>query len=131
MPSTTIEVRYTYSPDEELAIMQAVHGAIVEAFRVPATHRNVSLVVHPPGRFLGRTDSPDPDRTTHVSIYVLEGRSLEAKRRLYRLIVDALGRFGIPGDCVLIKLHEMRADNVAVRGGQAVSDIDLGYRLDV
>jgi hypothetical protein len=131
MPSATIEVRHAYSPEDELAMMQAVHGAIVEAFNVPDTHRNVSLVVHPPGRFLGRTDSPDPDRTTHVSIYVLQGRSLDAKRRLYRLVVEALSRFGIPGACVLIKLHEMDADNVAVRGGLAASDIDLGYRLDV
>jgi hypothetical protein len=131
MPSSTIEVRHHYTPAEELAMMEAVHGAIVEAFQVPPTHRNVALVVHPPGRFLGRTDSPDPDRTTNVSIYVLKGRSLQAKRKLYRLLIAALSRFGIPGACVLIKLHEMPHENVAVRGGQAVSDIQLGYTLDV
>jgi hypothetical protein len=131
MPSVVVEVCRSYPPEVETAMLQAVHGCIVEAFRVLPTHRNATLVVHPPHRMLGRTDSPDPTRTTHVSLYVLPGRSLAAKRRLYRLIVQALEGFGIPPACVLIKLHELPAENIGVRGGLPVADVELGYPLDV
>jgi hypothetical protein len=131
MPSTTIEVRRHYSEAEELAILEAVHAALVEAFQIPPSYQNLTLVVHAPHRFLGRTDGPDPERLTNISIFVLPGRSIEAKRRLYTAIVDKLEALGIPRMCVLIKLHELAPENVAVRGGQAVCDVELGYPLDI
>ena len=131
MPSTTIEVRRHYSEAEEVAILEAVHAALVEAFQIPPSYRNLTLLVHPPHRFLGRLDCPDPERLTNISIFVLPGRSIEAKRRLYTAIVDKLEALGIPRMCVLIKLHELAPENIAVRGGQAVCDVELGYPLDI
>ena len=131
MPSATIEVRRTYSATEETALLLAVHDCIVDAFRVSPVHRNVTLVVHAPHRFLGRTDCPDPDRLTNISLFVLPGRSLAAKRRLYALLVQRLSDFGIPPACVLVRLHELPAENFGVRGGLPVCDVELGYRLDV
>ena len=131
MPSAIIEVRRNYSPEEEAGLMEAVHAAIVEAFEISPVHRNVALVVHAPHRFIGRTDCPDPERVTNVSIFLLPGRSLEAKRRLYRSLVERLETFGIPRVCVLIRVHEMPAENFGVRGGQALCDVELGYPVDV
>ena len=131
MPSIAIEVRREYAPAEEAALMEAVHAALVEAFRVSAVHRNVTLTVHRPSRFLGRLDCPDPERLTNISIFVLPGRSVDAKRRLYQGIVQGLLPLGIPPQCVLIRLHELPAENIGVRGGQAACDIDLGYPVDV
>lgn len=34
MPSTTIEVRQNYTPAEEVAIIDAVHEALVAAFQI-------------------------------------------------------------------------------------------------
>lgn len=112
-------------------MMEAVHASIVEAFQVSPVHRNVSLVVHAPHRLIGRTDCPDPQRVTHISIYLLPGRSVAAKRRLYRLLVDRLAAFGIPAVCVLVRLHELPAENFGVRGGQALCDVELGYPVTV
>jgi len=131
MPSSTIEVRTIYSEAEEVAILDAVHDALVEAFRIPPGFRNLTFVVHAPHRFQGRDDCPDPKRLTNISIFVLPGRSLDAKRQLYTEIVERLERLGIPRLCVLIKLHELAPEDIAVRGGQAVCDVDLGYPLDV
>jgi len=131
MPSITIDVRRQYSEAEEAALLEAVHGALVEAFQILPAHRNVILNVHPPHRFLGRPDGESPERQTNISIFVLAGRSRDAKRRLYKEIVERLEPFGIPRSCVLIKLHEMAAENVGVRGGQAACDVELGYPLDV
>ncbi|MGZ8982312.1 MAG: tautomerase family protein [Burkholderiaceae bacterium] len=131
MPSAIIEVRHSYTPQEEVALMEAVHAAIVEAFEISPVHRNVALVVHAPHRFIGRTDCPEPERVTNVSIFLLPGRSLAAKRRLYGSLVERLETFGIPRACVLIRLHELPAENFGVRGGQALCDVDLGYPVDL
>jgi hypothetical protein len=131
MPSAVVEVRTTYTPEVEVQILEAVHASIVEAFKVSPVHRNVTLVVHEPHRFLGRTDCQTPERLTNVSIYVLPGRSLEAKRRLYKLLVGSLEALGIPGQCVLVRLHELPPENFGVRGGLPVCDIELGYTVKV
>ncbi|HLL18405.1 MAG TPA: tautomerase family protein [Rubrivivax sp.] len=131
MPSIVIDVCRAYTAAEETALMEAVYAAVVEAFGVPHANRNVVLHVHAPRRFMAKPDCPDPARATNVSLYVLAGRSLEAKRRLYAAIVRKLGEQGVPAGCILIKLHELALHNVAVSGGQAVCDIELGYALAI
>lgn len=131
MPSAVVEIRTHYPAEVETKILEAVHASIVDAFKVSPVNRNVTLVVHEPHRFLGRTDCETPERLTNVSIYVLPGRSLQAKRELYRLLTARLQALGIPGACVLIRLHELPPENFGVRGGQPVCDVELGYSVNV
>ena len=35
MPVTTVQVRTTYTPEQELAIIEAVQTALVEGFKIP------------------------------------------------------------------------------------------------
>ncbi|MDQ6628571.1 MAG: tautomerase family protein [Pseudomonadota bacterium] len=131
MPSAIVEVRRSYPPEQETYLLESVHDAIVRALKVAPAHRNVTLVVHQPHRFLGRTDCQTPAWLTNVSIFLLPGRSLQAKRQLYRFITEAFTAVGIPPDCVLIRLCELPAENFGVRGGQALCDVELGYPVDV
>lgn len=131
MPSAIVEVRRRYLPEQETYLLHSVHAAIVQAFEVSPVHRNVTLIVHESHRFLGRTDCAAPEWLTNVSIFALPGRSVQAKRRLYRLLVEALATLGIPPACVLIRLHELPAENFGVRGGQALCDVELGYPVNV
>jgi hypothetical protein len=131
MPSVLIEVRKLYSPDEEIALMEAVHAALREAFKILPTDRNMRLVVHEPHRFPCPPDRTRPELYTHVSIDAIAGRSLNAKRSLYRTVVANLGRLGIPADHVKILLREIPLENWGIRGGQAACDVDLGFKIDV
>jgi phenylpyruvate tautomerase PptA (4-oxalocrotonate tautomerase family) len=131
MPSVLIEVRRSATPDEEVALMEAVHAALRETFKILPGDRNVRLVVHPPHRFACPPDRARPELYTHVSIDAFAGRSLEAKRALYRAIVANLGRLGIPADHVKILLRELPRENWGIRGGQAGCDVDLGFEIDV
>ncbi len=131
MPSVLIEVRKAYSPDEEIALMEAVHAALREAFKILPTDRNVRLVVHEPHRFACPPNRARPELYTHVSIDAFAGRSLDAKRALYRAIVANLGRLGVPADHVKILLRELPRENWGIRGGQAGCDVDLGFKVDV
>ncbi len=131
MPSITLNVCRDYGPEEGRALLDAVHGALVDAFRIDAANRNMLLRVHRPDRFVGRPDVEPADRTMRVTIVCSQGRSVQAKRRLYAGIVAALEPLGVPPACVLVRLIELPVENFGVRGGQALCDVDLGYDLEV
>ncbi len=131
MPSILIEVRKPYSPQEEAAIIDAVHDALVECFKNPPQDKNVRLIVHPPNRFQCSPLRKNPEAFTHITIDCIKGRSIETKRKLYRTIVERLTPFGIPKEEIEIILREMPLENFGIRGGHAASDLDLGFTVDV
>ncbi len=131
MPAALIEVCRQYAVDEEIAVIDAVHSALVEAFRIPPEDRNIRLIVHEPHRFACSADLTYPEYRTIVTIDCFAGRSLDAKRKLYAAIVEQLGTLGIPGDHVSTILHEIDRDNWGLGGGHAASDVDLGFLIDV
>lgn len=131
MPSVLIEIRRVIPSEEESRLMEAVHAALREAFRILPGDRNVRLIVHEPHRFECPPERSHPELYTHVSIDAFAGRSLDAKRALYRAIVDNLERLGIPKDHVKILLREIPKENWGIRGGQAGCDVELGFKIDV
>jgi phenylpyruvate tautomerase PptA (4-oxalocrotonate tautomerase family) len=131
MPAVLIEVRKSYARAEEEALMEAVHGALREAFRILPGDRDVRLVAHEPHRFAYPPACKQPELFTLVTIDAFSGRSLDAKRALYRTVVANLERLGIPKDHVKILLRESPPENWGIRGGQAGCDVDLGFKIDV
>ncbi len=111
--------------------MEAVHAALCEAFKILPGDRKMRLVVHEPHRFLASPGIENPEFCTHITIDAFTGRSLEAKRHLYKAMVNNLEPFGIPKDHVAIVLHEIAKENWGIRGGQAGCDIDLGFNVAV
>ncbi len=131
MPSSLVEVRRRYTVAEEVAIIDAVHVALVVAFLIPVQDKHVRLVAHEPHRFAHNPGLAQPELYTLVTIDCFAGRSVQAKRQLYREIVDRLASLGIPSDHLTIVLRESDTENWGIRGGQAASDIDLGFELNV
>ena len=131
MPSTVIEVRRQYSDAEESAILEAVHQALVSAFRIPAGDKHLRLFVHAPHRFPAPPKLDRPEFATMVTIDCFAGRSVEAKRALYDEIVSRLEAVGIPRDHVTIVVRDLPRENWGIRGGQAASDVDLGFEVEV
>lgn len=131
MPAALVEVRRQYSADEEIAIIDAVHSALVEAFEIPPEDRNIRLIVHEPHRFAYSPDLTLPEFRTIITIDCFAGRSRDAKRKLYAAIVEKLRTLGIPGDHVSTILHEIDRENWGMGGGHAASDVDLGFNVDV
>ena len=131
MPSILIEIRQKYSAEIESRIMEAVHSALRDCFKILSDDRNVRLIVHEPHRFECPPDREKPEFYTHISIDCFAGRSIEAKRKLYQAIVMNLEPFGIPNNHVKIMLREITAENWGIRGGFAACDIDLGFEVKV
>ena len=126
MPNATIEVRRRYTPEEEAGIIDAVHAAMVEGLRIPEADKTLRLVVHEPHRF-----PHESDRYTLVDIDLFVGRSLGAKRALYRAIVRNLEPFGIPGEEIKILLRESPPENWGIRGGVPATEVELGFEVNV
>jgi phenylpyruvate tautomerase PptA (4-oxalocrotonate tautomerase family) len=131
MPITTIQVRTTYTPEQEVAIIEAVQTALVEGLKIPSQDRHVMLVAHAPHRFIVPSALERPERFTAISIDAFPGRSIAAKRSLYQAVVANLEPLGIPRNHVLITLRDIPLTDWGVRGGQAACDVDLGFNLNV
>jgi phenylpyruvate tautomerase PptA (4-oxalocrotonate tautomerase family) len=131
MPSILIEVRRHYSQEQEMALMEAVHRAMRDAFKISPGDRNVRLIVHEPHRFACPPSRERPEAYTHISIDAFAGRSLDAKRTLYKGIVEGLEPLGIPKDHVKILLRELPKENWGIRGGQAGCDVELGFKVEI
>ena len=126
-----IEIRRVIPADEESRLMDAVHTALRESFKIPPSDRNVRLIAHEAHRFACPPGRTHPELYTMVTIDVFVGRSLKAKRALYLRVVENLEALGIPRDHVTILLRESAKENWGVRGGQAASDVDLGFKVEV
>jgi len=130
MPFVKISLLQGRSPEYKHAIFEGVHAALVEAFRIPDSDRHQQIYELDEENF--EKPAAKSDRFTVIEIIAFQGRSLEAKRKLYAAIVQNLGRTpGIAGDDILIILHESPKENWCVREGKPASDVDLGFKVEV
>jgi hypothetical protein len=126
-----IEVRREYSEAEEVALIDAVHDAVVTGFQIPPQDRDVRLVVHAPHRFACSPRLTQPEYFTLVTIDCCAGRSIDAKRALYSQMIINLKPFNIPADHVTILIRDHPTHNWGLRGGHPASDLDLGFNINV
>jgi hypothetical protein len=117
------------TPEQKAQAFEAVHGALVTAFRIPVHDRHQRIVEYEDGDF----EIP-PGKGGHYTVVALDvfaGRSLEAKRGLYKAIVARLGALGIAPNDILILLREIPLENWGIRGGLPASDVDIGFEVRV
>jgi phenylpyruvate tautomerase PptA (4-oxalocrotonate tautomerase family) len=128
MAIVRIEIIAGRSAEERKSLLDAVHAALTDALKVPDDDPTLRVVEYSPGDCrvpLGRTE-----RYTQIEIAMFAGRSLEAKRHLYRAIARNLQALGIQPADVVILLHESPLENWA-SGDVPASEQDLGFRVDV
>ncbi len=107
----------------------AVHACVVEALRYPPdkrAHRFIGLdpadFYYPPGR---------SERYTIIEISMFEGRTVEAKKALIRLIFAKLEHeLQIAPNDVEITIFETPRHNWGIRG-QLGDEMALNYTVDV
>ena len=129
MPDILVEVRGSWLAGKQPAFLDAVHKAVVQALRTPDDEPLARLIEHPTNNYL--TPHSAGKRFARIEIVLFEGRSLDAKRELYRAMVRNLHPFGVPPEDVKVVLIEITSENVGFRGGQAACDVNLGYTLQV
>jgi phenylpyruvate tautomerase PptA (4-oxalocrotonate tautomerase family) len=129
MPTITIETRRGLSPETKRQLFDAVHAALMAAFKIPDHDRSQRLIEYAPEDF--EIPPGKGERYTLVSIEAFAGRSVDAKRALYAEIVGRFEAAGIPKTDVLIVLRDIPLENWGLRGGIAACDLDLGFKIAV
>jgi phenylpyruvate tautomerase PptA (4-oxalocrotonate tautomerase family) len=128
MPSTHI-ITGEWARGRETAVVEAVQSAFVAVLKTPEWDRDVVVDLYPASRRIVPTGKSE--RYTRVEIKLFNGRSMVAKRNLYRSIVANLAALGVPKDEVKILLIEIAAENWGIRGGVPASEVNLGFKVDV
>jgi phenylpyruvate tautomerase PptA (4-oxalocrotonate tautomerase family) len=129
MPSVRIETRRWMSRETKLSVLDAVHTSLVAAFRIPDSDRNQRVIEYEPDDF--EASAGKGEHFTVVTIDAFAGRSLDAKRALYQELVARLAPLGIPPNDLLVIVHDVPLESWGTRGGQAASDIDIGFQVKV
>jgi phenylpyruvate tautomerase PptA (4-oxalocrotonate tautomerase family) len=129
MPIVHITLTDTWTPEQARGISDAVHDALMAAFKIPESdyihriHRsgsNGELVL----------SSSKSVKTVVIEMTIFPGRSREAKANLYKEISDRLALFGIAPHEILVALHELAMENWGIRG-QPADQVDLGFETRV
>jgi hypothetical protein len=128
MPDVLIEVRGAWLGGRKDEFLHAIHSALIASLQTDPEDKVVRLVEYKSDDFIIPT--PASDKFTRIEIEMFVGRSLEAKRTLYRSMVEALVPFGVPVEDVKIVLVEVPLENVGIRGGQAACDVQIAYKID-
>jgi len=129
MPLAKIELIKGWSRAEKNSIIEAVDAAMVEALKIPKHNRVIRLFEHDREDFQTRPEVSD--KCALVEITLFPGRSLDAKRKLYQLIVSKLEALGVPRLESRVILYEPPMENWGIRGGLPASEVDLGFEVAV
>lgn len=104
MPIVRIEIYKGFDAGYKTKILDSVHQALVDSFKIPDSDRNQLIYEFENDHF---ERSANKSRSfTIIEITAFKGRSREAKRKLYQKIVENLKASpGIQSNDVMIVLH--------------------------
>ncbi len=130
MPFIKMTIRSGKSGKYRKALLDGVHNALVQAFKIPEQDRYQILFELDAEHF--ETPSSKTENITMIEITAFKGRSNETKKQLYQAIVENLVKNpGIKGDDIMIIVHEPPLENWGIRGGRPASEVALGFKVDV
>jgi phenylpyruvate tautomerase PptA (4-oxalocrotonate tautomerase family) len=129
MPLVRVSRRLGHATAENQRVLDAVHAALVEAFRIPDGDRHQQLLELDEAHF-----EVPPERGpayTLVEITAFPGRSIEAKRALFQALARRCEAAGVPARDLFVVLVEPPLESWSPRDGVSVADRKPGFRLDV
>ncbi|HXE97569.1 MAG TPA: tautomerase family protein [Dongiaceae bacterium] len=129
MPIARIEVRKKWSRQEKDLLIQALHESMVECLKIPEYDKIIRFLEYEPEDFV--VPPGCSENYVLVDISLFSGRSLDAKRALYKSVVARFTEIGVPKKEILIVLHDVPRDNWGIRGGIPASEVDLGFKIDI
>lgn len=111
------------------ALSSAIHGAVIEALDYPPDKKFHRFFGLEKSEFVFPVDRSE--NYTIIEISMFEGRSIEAKKALIRLIFSNIEReTGIKPQDVEITIQETPKHNWGIRG-LCGDELNLGYKVNV
>lgn len=128
MPAANI-ITGDWARGHEAALIDAVQSAMVATIKIPEWDRDIALDLYDATR--RAVPAGKSERYTRVEIKLFAGRSIDAKRALYRAIVQNLAALGVPEQETKIILIEVERANWGLRGGVPGSELEMSFKVDV
>jgi len=129
MPSAQIELRKKWSRSEKDLMIRALHESMVECLKIPEHDKLIRLCEYQPEDFIVPPGCTENYVLIEISLF--SGRSLDAKRALYKAIVSRFSEIGVSREDIRIILYEVPPENWGIRGGIPASEVDLGFKVNV
>ena len=130
MPLVKIEIRKGKNAWYKKALLDGVHRALVDAFEIPESDRIQRLYELDDEDF--EISSGKSGDFILIELTVFKGRSREAKKKLYKEMVDNLEKsLGVKRTDVFIVIHEPPLENWGIAGGVPADEVNLGFKIDV
>ncbi|ODT69703.1 MAG: 4-oxalocrotonate tautomerase [Pelagibacterium sp. SCN 63-23] len=128
MPSTRIETRSGWLGARRRDFLEAVQGALVAGILIPEQDRCVRLVEYDNEAMIVPAQVGPHYTVIEISLFV--GRTIEAKRRLYAALVEAVAPFGLAAHDLKVILNEVPRENWGLKGRPG-SEIEMGFKVEV
>jgi phenylpyruvate tautomerase PptA (4-oxalocrotonate tautomerase family) len=130
LPVVRIEIYKGFDAGHKRKILDGVHQALVDSFKIPDSDRNQLVYEFDDDHF---ERSKNKSRSfTIIEITAFKGRSREAKRMLYQKIVENLkSSSGIEPNDIVITINEPELVNWGIQGGKCADETDIGFNVDV
>lgn len=129
MPLVRINRRQGRPPAENRRLLDAVHEALVEAFKIPDADRHQLLLEHAAAAFEITADRTEA--FTLVEMVAFPGRSPAAKRALYQSLARRFEAAGVSPADLFVVLTEAPLENWSPRNGISSADQKPAFKLDV
>jgi phenylpyruvate tautomerase PptA (4-oxalocrotonate tautomerase family) len=121
MPLVRIDLAEGRAPGAARAIADAVHAALVAAYRIPDADRFQLITERPAGTIIAHDAGLGFERRLPViiQIFTQRGRSEETRQRLYAEIAQRLESVGVAGEDLLISYFENGPPDWSLAFGRA------------
>ena len=129
MPLVRVNRRAGRPPHENSRLLDAVHAALVESFRIPDADRHQILQEHDAAAFEITADRTEA--FTLVEIVAFPGRSVAAKRTLYQSLARRFEAAGVSPKDLFVIITEPPLENWSPRNGESSADVKPAFKLDV
>jgi hypothetical protein len=129
MPLVRLNRRAGRPAVENRRLLDAVHDALVEAFKIPEADRHQILVEHAAAAFEITADRTEA--FTLVEVVAFPGRSVGAKRTLFQSIARRFEAAGVSPSDLFVLIIEPPLENWSPRNGVSSADVKPAFKLDV
>lgn len=129
MPLVRVDIYKGKSQEYKKAILNGIHEALVEAFKIPEDDRNQRLYEIEEENFERRNNKTK--NFTIIEITAFKGRSREAKKLLYKKITEKLSENpGIKASDIVIYLNEVSLENWGI-SGTIGDEVNFTFKIEV
>ena len=111
-------------------VSDVIHSCVVDALQFPSGKRAHRFFLMDAADFLIPEGQGRSEHYTIIEISLFEGRSVDTRKQLIRLLFDRLQAVGLAPADVEITITETPRENWGFRG-QTGDEVTLGYKVDV